>query len=53
MLRQSVQIVLVADELDLLEPAFNERDVLPDLLIGDEELTGLLLDDARDDVYIL
>ena len=53
MLGQSVQVVLVTDELDLLEPRLNKGDVIPDSLVGDEELAGLLLNDARDDVDVV
>ena len=53
MLSQSVQIILVADELNLLEPSLNKGNVLPDSLVSDKELTGLLLNDAGDDVDVV
>ena len=53
MLSQSVQIILVADELNLLEPSLNKGNVLPDSLVSDKELAGLLLNDAGDDVDVV
>ena len=53
MLCQSVKVILVADELNLLEPSLNKGDVLPDSLVSDKKLAGLLLDDTRDDVDVV